>query len=154
MSEAPQPQFNIQRVYLKDLSFESPASPETFRKEWKPETKLDMKTSHKELEDGLFEVTLSLTVEAQLEGKTAFLVEVQQAGIFVVKDFPDAQRAHTLGAYCQNILFPYARETIDNVVVKGSFPAVMLAQINFDGIFANAVAKAKEEADAKTETAQ
>ena len=147
MSEQAKPQFNVQRVYLKDLSFESPKSPETFRKEWKPEVKMDMKTDNKSLGKDNYEVVLTLTISASLEGETAFLVEVQQAGIFLIKDFGEEQLKHALGAYCQNVLFPYARETVDNVVIKGSFPALMLAPINFDALYQQAKTKTAESAE-------
>ncbi|MDN3648612.1 protein-export chaperone SecB [Reinekea marina] len=136
MTEQQQPQFGIQRLYLKDLSFESPNSPAIFRKEWKPQVKLDLNTSTSVLDEGVFEVVLTLTVSAKLEEETAFLCEVQQAGIFTLSGFPEETRDQMLGAYCPNILFPYAREAIDAQVIKGSFPALMLAPVNFDALFA------------------
>ena len=147
MSEQAKPQFNVQRVYLKDLSFESPKSPDTFRKEWKPEVKMDMKTDNTSLGDDHYEVVLTLTISASLAGEPAFLVEIQQAGIFLIKHFSEEQQKHALGAYCQNVLFPYARETIDSVVTKGSFPALMLAPINFDALYQQAKAKSAEQTE-------
>ena len=141
MSEQTAPAFNVQKIFLKDMSFESPNSPETFRKQWKPEVKMDMKSANKDLGNDNFEVVLTLTINTKVEDTVAFLVEVQQAGIFSIKNFSDDQKKHALNAYCQNVLFPYAREAIDNVVVKGGFPALMLAPINFDAIYQQAQAK-------------
>jgi preprotein translocase subunit SecB len=135
MTEQQQPQFGIQRIFTKDVSFESPNAPEIFRKEWKPQVKLDLNTATRALDSEAFEVVLTLTVSAKIEDQTAFLCEVQQGGIFTVSGFPEETRDQMLGAYCPNILFPYAREAIDNAVVKGSFPALMLAPVNFDALY-------------------
>jgi preprotein translocase subunit SecB len=135
MTEQQQPQFGIQRIFTKDMSFESPNAPEIFRKEWKPQVKLDLNTATRALDSEAFEVVLTLTVSAKIEDQTAFLCEVQQGGIFTVSGFPEETRDQMLGAYCPNILFPYAREAIDNAVVKGSFPALMLAPVNFDALY-------------------
>jgi len=135
MTEQQQPQFGIQRIYLKDVSFESPNAPDIFRKEWKPQIKLDLNTQTRQMEADVFEVVLTLTVSAKLEDESAFLCEVQQGGIFSVGGFPEETRSQMLGAYCPNILFPYAREAIDTAVVKGSFPALMLAPVNFDALY-------------------
>jgi preprotein translocase subunit SecB len=141
------PQFAIQRIYVKDLSFETPNSPAIFTKEWKPEVKLDLDNRSSKIEDGVYEVTLSVTVTATVEGQTAFLCEVQQAGIFVIDNMPEGQLAHTLGAFCPNTLFPYARETVSNLVNRGTFPALNLSPVNFDALFAQYVqqAQAKEQ---------
>ena len=143
------PQFAIQRVYIKDASFEAPNSPKVFTKQWQPEINLDMNTATSTLDNGVFEVVLTLTVTAKNDGETAFLVEVQQAGIFTITGLGDAELHHTLGAFCPGILFPYAREAIDNVVNKGSFPALMLSPVNFDALYAQQMqqqAAAAEEA--------
>lgn len=136
MTEQQQPQFGIQRLYLKDVSFESPNAPGIFRKEWKPQVKLDLNTQARQLEENVYEVTLTLTVAAKVQEETAFLCEVQQAGIFTITGFDDDVRDQMIGAYCPNILFPYAREAIDTLVIKGSFPALMLAPVNFDALYA------------------
>lgn len=143
MTEQQQPQFGIQRLYLKDVSFESPNSPTVFRKEWKPQVKLDLNTQTRQLDEGVYEVVLTLTVAANIEEEPAFLCEVQQGGIFTLAGFPDETRDQMLGAYCPNILFPYAREAVDALVVKGSFPALMLAPVNFDALFAQNKAEAE-----------
>ena len=136
MSEekTPQPNFSIARIYTKDLSLESPKSPKIFESNWQPKLGLDVDVQHSVLNEGLFEVVLKLAVTVTTEDQTAFLIEVQQAGIFAIAGFDDATRDQILGAMCPNILFPYARETIDMLAVKASFQAPMLAPINFDAM--------------------
>lgn len=130
------PQFAIQRIYVKDVSFETPNSPEIFQVEWAPEIKLDMDTRSNKLADNVFEVVLALTVTASIGEKTAFLCEIQQAGIFSIGDLEELQMAHMLGAFCPNILFPYAREAVAGLVNRGTFPQLNLAPVNFDALFA------------------
>lgn len=153
--EKQEPQFNIQRVYTKDISFETPNSPAVFQKDWKPEVKLDLDTRSTKLADNVFEVVLSLTVTAKVGEETAFLCEVQQAGIFAIEGLTEQQLAHSLGAYCPNILFPYARETVASLVSRGTFPQLNLAPVNFDALFAQYVNQRKAEAgsEAKSEEA-
>ncbi|MFC0118007.1 protein-export chaperone SecB [Pseudoalteromonas xiamenensis] len=129
-------QFAIQRIYVKDVSFETPNSPEIFQLEWTPEVKLDMDTRSNKLGDNVYEVVLALTVTATLGDKTAFLCEIQQAGIFSIADLDELQMAHMLGAFCPNILFPYAREAVASLVNRGTFPQLNLAPVNFDALFA------------------
>ncbi len=143
--EQGQPQFSIQRIYLKDLSFESPNAPTIFTKEWKPEIKLDLDNKSTRLEEGVYEVVLSVTVTATVEGQTAFLCEVQQAGIFMIGNMPEQQLAHVLGAFCPTNLFPYAREAVSNLVNRGTFPAFNLAPVNFDALFAQYLQNAQKE---------
>jgi len=132
--QTPQPNFSIARIYTKDLSLESPKSPKIFESNWQPKLGLDVDVQHSVLNEGLFEGVLKLAVTVTTEDQTAFLIEVQQAGIFAIAGFDDATRDQILGAMCPNILFPYARETIDMLAVKASFPAPMLAPINFDAM--------------------
>ena len=145
-----QPQFALQRIYMKDVSFESPKAPEIFQQQWQPEVKLDLNTSNRPLEDGLFEVVLSLTVTVENgpEGskETAFVVEVQQAGVFLARGLNEEELHRTLGAFCPNILFPYAREAVDNLVLRGSFPPLMLAPVNFDALYMQARQQQEEAA--------
>lgn len=140
------PQFAIQRVYTKDVSFETPNSPAVFQLDWKPEIKLDLDTRSNKLADNTYEVVLAVTVTATVEEKTAFLAEVQQAGIFTIGNLPEAQLAHTIGAFCPTTLFPYARETIASLVNRGSFPQFNLAPVNFEGLFASYVQQRNAEA--------
>ncbi|WP_434953297.1 protein-export chaperone SecB [Shewanella sp. HL-SH4] len=147
-NEAIAPQFNIQRVYTKDLSFETPNSPAVFQKEWNPEVKLDLDTRSTKLSDDTYEVVLSLTVTAKNGDETAFLCEVQQAGIFSIVGLTEPQLAHSLGAYCPNVLFPYARETVSGLVARGTFPQLNLAPVNFDALFAQYVQQRQAPAEA------
>jgi preprotein translocase subunit SecB len=156
-NEQQDPQFNIQRIYTKDISFETPNSPAVFQKEWKPEVKLDLDTRSAKLADNVFEVVLSLTVTAKNGEETAFLCEVQQAGIFAINGLTEQQLAHSLGAYCPNILFPYAREAVGSLVGRGTVPQLNLAPVNFDALFAQYVNQRQAGAEAaeteKTEEA-
>lgn len=140
-------QFAIQRVYTKDVSFESPATPGIFRKQWQPKVNVDLNTrSDKVDEEGNFEVVLTITITAKVEEETAFLVEVQQAGIFYIRGIEGEQLRRVLGTAAPNILFPYARENIDALCVKGGFPAVMLAPVNFDALYQQAVNQSDKQA--------
>lgn len=153
MSEATnQQEFNIQRVYIKDVSFECPNSPAVFQQEWKPEVKLDLDTRSNKLGDDVYEVVLSLTVTAKDGETVAFLCEVQQAGIFTVGNLNEGQLAHCLGAFCPNILFPYARELIAGLVSRGSFPQLNLAPVNFDALFASYVQQAQAQSEQKLDS--
>ncbi|CCO80731.1 protein-export chaperone SecB [Erwinia amylovora] len=129
--------FQIQRIYTKDISFEAPNAPQVFQKEWEPEVKLDLDTASSQLADDVYEVVLRVTVTATVGEDSAFLCEVQQAGIFSVGGIEGTQMAHCLGAYCPNILFPYARECITSLVSRGTFPQLNLAPVNFDALFMN-----------------
>ncbi|SFM78188.1 protein-export chaperone SecB [Marinobacter zhejiangensis] len=151
---ANQPQFALQRIYVKDLSFESPNAPVVFQEQWKPQVSLDLNTAHTKISDNQYEVVLSLTVTTKVGDKVAYLVEIQQAGVFMVQGFEGPQLGQMLGAYCPTILFPYAREAIDGVVGKGSFPALMLAPVNFDAIYAQALKRKQDEAQAEAAEGQ
>ena len=146
--EANKQQFVMQRVYVKDLSFESPQAPEVFRKEWKPQMGVDLRTKSNSMGDNNYEVVITITVTAKLDDETAFLVEVQQAGIFFVQGIEGEELRRVLAILCPNMLFPYARETIDAVVTKGTYPALMLAQVNFEALYAQAVQQAQQQAEA------
>jgi preprotein translocase subunit SecB len=143
-----EPQFSLQRIYVRDLSFEAPKSPEIFRKEWTPSVELDLNTRQKGLEGDFHEVVLTLSVTVKNGQDTAFIAEVQQAGIFLIKGLDPAAMSHTLGAFCPNILFPYARETLDSLVIRGSFPALMLAPVNFDALYAQELQRMQEAGEA------
>lgn len=131
-----QQQFGIQKVYMKDMSFETPNSPAVFTQEWKPEINLQLNSSGNALADGVHEVILSVTVTAKMGDTTAYLAEVQQAGIFNMSGFDDNQMGHMLGAFCPNVLYPFAREAIADLVGKGGFPPVYLSPVNFDALYA------------------
>jgi len=128
--------FEIRKIYVKDVSFESPNSPVIFTDgQWKPETNVQIKGSNNELEKGLYEVVLTLTVTVKQNDKTAFLIENQQAGIFAINGYPDESLQGILGAYCMEALFPYAREALDSLVIKGGFPPLMLNAIDFNALY-------------------
>jgi preprotein translocase subunit SecB len=141
------PQFSIQRIYTKDISFETPNSPAMFQKEWKPEIQLDLDTKSDLLSENVYDVTLSVTVTAKIGEETAFLCEVQQAGIFMIGEMPDQQKAQMIGAFCPNTLFPYARETISNLVNRGTFPPLNLAPVDFNAVFAAYMQKRAQQAN-------
>ena len=148
---APQQQFVMQRIYVKDISFEAPQGADAFKKQWQPAIKQDINTSSTRLDDKNHEVVLTLTVTAEIEDETVFLIEIKQAGIFFIDGLEGAQLAQTLGALCPNILFPYAREAIDNLAVRGSFPPVQLPPINFDALFQQAVAQRAAQVQAQAQ---
>ncbi len=131
--------FALQRIYIKDSSFESPKAPDCFRGQWQPKVNMELNSSNTPIGDGLFEVVLQLTITAKDESdEVVYLIEVQQAGIFNIEGLSEEALIQTLGAFCPSVLFPYAREAVDSLVVKGSFPALMLAPVNFDAIFEHA----------------
>jgi len=147
MAEQQQVEFNIQRVYVKDISFECPNSPEIFKKEWAPEVSMDIDTQAQKLDEGIYEVTLSLTATAKIKEDVAFLCEVKQAGIFAISELEGTQLAHCLNAFCPNILFPYAREAVSSLVTRGTFPQLNLAPVNFDALFQQAMENKQAEAE-------
>jgi preprotein translocase subunit SecB len=141
----PQAQFALQRIFVKDVSFESPKAPEVFRGQWQPKVNLELNSSHNSMENDLYEVTLKITITARNEtDEVMYLTEVQQSGIFLIKGLENAALMQTLGAFCPSVLFPYARETIDGLVIKGSFPPLMLAPVNFDAIYEQSRQKREE----------
>ena len=149
-AEQPQQQFAMQRIYTKDVSFESPSTPEVFKKQWQPKVNVDLNTKSDKIDDqGNFEVVLTITITAKIEEETAFLVEIQQAGIFFIAGFEGEDLRRILGTAAPNILFPYAREAIDAVCVKGGFPPVMLAPVNFDALYQQALAQAQAAPEAQ-----
>jgi preprotein translocase subunit SecB len=142
-----QQQFALQRIYTKDLSFESPGTPHVFRQQWQPKMNVDLNTRTEKIDDeGNVEVTLTVTVTAKQEDTPAFLVEVQQAGIFMIRGFEGEDTRRILGTAAPNVLFPYARETIDSLVVRGGFPPLMLAPVNFDVLYQQALAQQQAQA--------
>lgn len=139
-NDAEQAQLRIDRIFLKDASFESPSSPEVFLRQWRPELKLDINTQANRLSDNQHQVVLTITVTAQLEGDmVGFIVEVQQGGIFHIEGVDGNQLAQILGIACPTTLFPYLRESIDGLVVKGGFPPLQLAQVNFEALYVQAM---------------
>ena len=139
-------QFVVHRIYTKDLSYESPNAPEIFREEWQPKHELNLNTKVNKLAADTFEVILSVTVTTKIGEKTALIVEAHLAGLFGVKGFPESELAPLLGAYCPNLLFPYAREVVTDLVTKGSFPQLVLQPVNFEALFAQHQQQAAEQA--------
>lgn len=129
-------QFVIQRIYLKDASLESPLTPKVFlEKDWNPEIDVELNTKSVKLEDGVHEVVLMTTVSAKQGDETAFLAEVHQAGVFILKGLEGEGLHRALGSFCPNILFPYAREVVTDLVQRGGFPPLYLAPVNFDALY-------------------
>lgn len=139
-----QQQLEIRRIYTKDISFEAPNSPSIFLQEWKPETKIQISTDHASHGDGWHEVVLTVQTSTTIADKTAYLVEIKQAGLFRLQGFQDAQLSAVLGAYCPNMLYPFAREAIADMIGKGGFPVVLLAPVNFDAMYATRLQQAQK----------
>ncbi len=136
------PVIHTQKVYIKDISFETPNSPEIFTREWKPNLNLDLGQKITELQDGHYEVVLSLTATMKVDDVTAYLAEVQQAGIFLVKGLDPEQMHRILNVYCPRMLYPYASFVISDLVTRGGFPQLLLAPVNFDALYKNRQAEA------------
>jgi len=134
-NNAPEQEFGLQRIYTKDVSFETPNSPDVFTQDWKPEINMNLQTSSRSIGSDVYEVVLHITLTCKMGEKTAYLCEVQQAGIFGVRGFDEAEMGHMMGAYCPNVLFPYVREVISDLVTKGSFPQMVVSPVNFDALY-------------------
>ena len=133
--ETQEKQFIIQKIYIKDVSFETPNSPVIFTQQWEPKVEFNLASNAQGLENGLFEVGLTVTVTVKLEEKTAYLAELTQAGVFTITGFQEEELAAMIGSYCPTILFPYAREAVSDLVIKGGFPPLLLAPVNFDALY-------------------
>lgn len=131
-----QPGFSIEKIYVKDLSLEIPNAPAVFMQRETPQVSIELGNKVTRLEEGLFEVVLSVTVTSKIEDKTVFLVEVAQAGIFQVRNIPQENLEAIVSITCPNILFPYAREAVSDLITRGGFPPVLLSPINFEALFA------------------
>nr|VFJ98706.1 MAG: preprotein translocase subunit SecB [Candidatus Kentron sp. H]VFJ99899.1 MAG: preprotein translocase subunit SecB [Candidatus Kentron sp. H]VFK03654.1 MAG: preprotein translocase subunit SecB [Candidatus Kentron sp. H] len=134
--EIPPGQFAIHRIYVKDISFEAPNSPSIFRSDWRPDVDVQLSTHGSGIETNLYEVEVRVTVTVKIEDKTAFLVEVNQAAVFGIGGLPKDRLKYILSSFCPNILFPYARETISDLVTRGGFPQFLLSPVNFDAMHA------------------
>ncbi|AAM67621.1 protein-export chaperone SecB [Buchnera aphidicola] len=127
--------FEIQRIYIRDASFEAPNTPNIFHKKWDPEIKFNLSTVSKKLKPNIFETNLQVRVIVKSEENLVFLCDVHQVGIFFISCLDEQELKHCLGSYCPNILFPYARTCISSLVSYGSFPQLNLSPIDFDDIF-------------------
>ena len=125
------PQLARERIYVKDMSLEVPGA-DVFTREWQPELDINLSSAAEKLDDDHYQVILTVNVTANNGGETAFIAEVHQAGIFMLQNIPEEQLGAILGAYCPNVLFPYAREVVSDIVTRGSFPQLLLAPVNFD----------------------
>ena len=146
--QAVEKQLAISKIYIKDFSFESPQTPQVFKSgDWKPQTNLNLRSSHTVVEGTIHEIVLTITVEAKEDDKTLFLVELAQAGLFEISGYEGDELAAILGSFCPNILFPYARESIAATIQKGGFPEFVLQPINFDALYAESRRQAGAQAE-------
>jgi preprotein translocase subunit SecB len=148
MSEEQQPVFSIEKIYVKDLSVEVPGAPQVFLQPEQSQLEIQLEQQNNQVSDGLYEVTLTVTVTAKSGSKTLFLVEASQAGIFQIRNVGDDNLGAVLGMLCPNVLFPYARETVSDTVNRAGFPAVNLAPVNFEAIYQQRLAQQQPGASA------
>ena len=147
-------QIGIQKIYIKDFSFESPRTPELFTKsDWSPTTNLNLRSTHSDAVDDNHEVVLTITVETKHEDTTLFLVELHQAGLFHISGYSKEELEPVIGSFCPSVLYPYARETIAGIVSKGGFPEFLLQPINFDALYAQSKEQAMQQAQAEAQGA-
>lgn len=151
-----QPRFIIQKIYTKDVSFETPNSPAVFREDWKPQLDLQLGNEYTRIDEDNHEIVLVVTVTAKVNDKVAFICEVKQAGVFSLTGYSDEEMGPLIGSYCPNTVFPFAREVVSDLVIKGGFPQLVLAPVNFDAVYKrklDSMEQARQEAAAgKQET--
>ncbi|MDZ4141025.1 MAG: protein-export chaperone SecB [Methylotenera sp.] len=148
VAEQQQPGFSIEKIYVKDASLEIPNAPQIFTDRTQPQVNIELSNAAQALEEGVFEVAIKVTVTSKIEDKTVFLVEVTQAGIFQIRNVPEENLDMIIGITCPNILFPYAREAVSDLVVRAGFMPVLLNPINFEALFAQQKQQQAEQADA------
>jgi preprotein translocase subunit SecB len=149
MAEANTPQekqFSIQKIFTKDISFESPGTPKIFTSKWEPAVDFNLSTDANDMDDSMYEVSLTVTITVKTGNEVAYLVEATQSGIFNLAGFTDQEMGAMLGSFCPNILFPYAREVVSDLVAKGGFPQLLLAPVNFDALYQQHVQQAQQQA--------
>lgn len=137
--------FSVQKIYLKDVSFEAPNAPMVFNEQGQPELSMNLNQKVGKLADGVYEVVLGVTLTCAIEDKTIYLAEVAQAGIFGLSGFDDATLDAMLGIHCPNVLFPYARQTISDLISSGGFPPFYLQPMNFEAIYAEGLRRRAEQ---------
>lgn len=153
--EAAQRQLLIQKIYLKDVSLEVPKAPEIFQRPWKPDVDLNLATATQALEQAdTWQVVLTITLTAKLDGDTALLIELQQAGLFQLRGFTDADRTTVLNTYCPQTLFPYAREAISDIAQRGGFQQLLLQPVNFDALYQQHLSQQGKATDGAAATVQ
>ena len=140
------PVFQIQRVYLKDLSLEQPNSPAILLEQEQPTVDIQLGVDAQPVSEGIFEITVSATVQTKIQDRTVFLVEAKQAGIFEIRNLPEDQMGPILGIACPQIVYPYLRGNVADVIQRGGFPPVHLAEINFQAMFEQQQAQAAGQA--------
>jgi preprotein translocase subunit SecB len=152
--ETPQRTVALRKIYIKDMSFESPIAPQVFtRTDLKPASNLNLRTSHRKLDDQpIYEMVLTLTIDSKTGDETVFLIELQQAGLFQIEGFSEAETAQILGTFCPTTLFPYAREAVSSAIQRGGFPEFLLQPIDFDGLWARSQAEQAAAAQAAGDT--
>jgi len=131
-----EPTFQIEKLYVKDLSLELPNAPQVFLQAEQPQLEVQIANEASRISEGIFEVTVSVTVTARAGERTVFLVEAVQAGLFQIVGVPDEEMGPLLGIGCPTIIYPYARETISDIVTRAGFPPVVLAPVSFEAIYA------------------
>ncbi|MFZ3088881.1 MAG: protein-export chaperone SecB [Methylotenera sp.] len=146
--QAQQPGFSIEKIYVKDASLEIPNAPQIFTDRTQPQVSVELGHFAQQIEENVFEVAIKVTVTSKIADKTVFLVEVTQAGIFQIRNVPEENIELIVGITCPNILFPYARETVSDLVVRGGFQPVLLNPINFEALFAQQKQQQAEQAEA------
>ena len=151
-TEEQQPKFIIQKIYTKDISFETPNSPAIFREEWKPKLDLLLGNEYNRIDEDTHEIVLVVTVTAKVNDQVAFLAEVKQAGIFTLTGYSKEEMGPLIGSYCPNTVFPFAREVISDVVIKGGFPQLVLAPVNFDAVYKHQIDQARQQMEAAQAT--
>lgn len=142
---ASQAQFTVEKIYLKDVSFEAPNAPAIFNEQGQPQLNMNLNQKVARLEEGLFEVVLGVTLTCTLADKTVYLAEVQQAGVFGLAGFDERTLDMMLGTYCPNVLFPYVRQAVSDLIASGGFPAFYLQPINFEGLYAEGLRRRSEQ---------
>ncbi len=144
-------QFGIQKIYLKDISFESPGAPESFRfEQWDPKVELNMSNKQQRVADDLYEVVLTVTITVSQDDATMFLIEVHQAGLFSIAGYGEDDLAYLLGSQCMTVLFPYVRETISDSAVRGGFPPLLMSPVNFDRLYQQHMERQQEQQEGET----
>ena len=151
--QQPQPTFNIEKIYIKDLSLEIPHAPEVFLSSEQPQVEVQLHNEGGLIGDGLYQVVLTVTLTAKAGDKTLFLVEAAQAGIFQIRNLPEADTEPLLSTACPNILFPYVREVVSDVISRAGFPPVYLAPVNFEAMYLQRLQEAQAQAAPKIEIA-
>ena len=146
-NNATEKQFAIHKIYTKDMSFETPNSPKIFTEKWEPTVDFNLGTHVEPLDAPFFEINLALTITVKLGEDVAYLVEVNQAGIFALGGFTEEEMGPMVGSFCPNILFPYAREAVSDLVIRGGFPQLLLAPVNFDALYAQHLQQGQQAAN-------